>query len=67
MSETNVRPVLFKHAFWGHVITETAAGICTLIVALLIILLVNMLFSCAGALNWVLVIFVTFQPTSCVL
>ncbi|MFU0528588.1 hypothetical protein [Gardnerella vaginalis] len=57
MSETNVRPVLFKHAFWDNVIIETAAGICTLIVALLIILLVNMLFSCAGALNWVLVIF----------
>ena len=36
MSETNVRPVLFKHAFWGHVITETVAGICTLIIALLV-------------------------------
>ena len=36
MSEKNVRPVLFKHAFWGHVITETVAGICTLIVALLV-------------------------------
>ncbi len=36
MSEMNVRPVLFKHAFWGHVITETVAGICTLIIALLV-------------------------------
>ena len=36
MSEKNVRPVLFKHAFWGHVITETVAGICTLIIALLV-------------------------------
>ena len=36
MSETNVRPVLFKHAFWGHVITETVAGVCTLIIALLV-------------------------------
>ncbi|MBF9314292.1 hypothetical protein GK675_01220 [Bifidobacteriaceae bacterium NR002] len=36
MSETNVRPVLFKHAFWGHVITETVAGICTLIISLLV-------------------------------
>ena len=36
MSETNVRPVLFKHAFWGNVITETVAGICTLIIALLV-------------------------------
>ena len=36
MSETNVRPVLFKHAFWGHVITETFAGVCTLIIALLV-------------------------------
>ncbi len=36
MSETNVRPVLFKHAFWGHVITETVASICTLIIALLV-------------------------------
>ena len=36
MSETNVRPVLFKDAFWGYVITETVAGICTLIIALLV-------------------------------
>ena len=36
MSETKVRPVLFKHAFWGHVITETVASICTLIIALLV-------------------------------
>ena len=36
MSETNVRPVLFKHAFWGHVITETIASVCTLIIALLV-------------------------------
>ena len=36
MSETNVRPVLFKDAFWGYLITETVAGICTLIIALLI-------------------------------
>lgn len=36
MSEMNVRPVLFKHAFWGHVITETVAGIFTLIIALLV-------------------------------
>ena len=36
MSETKVRPVLFKHAFWSNVITETVAGICTLIVALLV-------------------------------
>ncbi|RFD73058.1 hypothetical protein AXE72_03165 [Gardnerella vaginalis] len=36
MSEMNVRPVLFKHAFWGHVIIETVAGICTLIIALLV-------------------------------
>ena len=36
MSETNVRPVLFKHAFWGHVITETVASVCTLIIALLV-------------------------------
>ena len=36
MSETKVRPVLFKDAFWGYVITETVAGICTLIIALLV-------------------------------
>ena len=36
MSEANVRPVLFKHAFWGHVITETVASICTLIISLLV-------------------------------
>ena len=36
MSEMKVRPVLFKHAFWGHVITETVAGVCTLIIALLV-------------------------------
>lgn len=36
MSETNVRPVLFKDAFWGYVITETVAGICTLIISLLV-------------------------------
>ena len=36
MSETKVRPVLFKHAFWSNVITETVAGICTLIIALLV-------------------------------
>ncbi|PNP90018.1 hypothetical protein HXT27_00060 [Gardnerella sp. DNF00502] len=36
MSETKVMPVLFKHAFWGHVITETVAGVCTLIIALLV-------------------------------
>ncbi|MDK6861049.1 hypothetical protein QP355_00050 [Gardnerella vaginalis] len=36
MSETNVRPVLFKHAFWGHVITETVASVCTLIISLLV-------------------------------
>ena len=36
MSETNVRPVLFKDAFWDNVIIETVAGICTLIVALLV-------------------------------
>ena len=36
MSETNVRPVLFKHAFWDNVITETVAGICTLIISLLV-------------------------------
>lgn len=36
MSEKNVRPVLFKHAFWDNVIIETVAGICTLIVALLV-------------------------------
>lgn len=36
MSETNVRPVLFKHAFWDNVIIETVAGICTLIIALLV-------------------------------
>lgn len=36
MSETNVRPVLFKHAFWDNVIIETVAGICTLIISLLV-------------------------------
>ncbi|RFT32876.1 hypothetical protein CG401_05760 [Bifidobacteriaceae bacterium NR019] len=36
MSETNVRPVLFKHAFWDNVIIETVAGVCTLIIALLV-------------------------------
>ena len=36
MSETNVRPVLFKHAFWDNVIIETFAGVCTLIIALLV-------------------------------
>lgn len=36
MSETNVRPVLFKHAFWDNVVTETVAGICTLIISLLV-------------------------------
>ncbi|WP_421776798.1 hypothetical protein [Gardnerella sp. KA00255] len=36
MSETKVRPVLFKHAFWDNVIIETVAGICTLIIALLV-------------------------------
>ncbi len=36
MSEKNVRPVLFKHAFWDNVIIETVAGICTLIIALLV-------------------------------
>ena len=36
MSEANVRPVLFKHAFWDNVIIETVAGICTLIIALLV-------------------------------
>ena len=36
MGETNVRPVLFKDAFWCYVITETVAGICTLIIALLV-------------------------------
>ncbi len=36
MSETNVRPVLFKHAFWNNVIIETIAGVCTLIIALLV-------------------------------
>ncbi|MDK7192695.1 hypothetical protein QP420_05500 [Bifidobacterium sp. UMB1197] len=36
MSETKVRPVLFKHAFWDNVVTETVAGVCTLIVALLV-------------------------------
>ena len=36
MSETKVRPVLFKHAFWSNVITETVAGICTLIISLLV-------------------------------
>ena len=36
MSEANVRPVLFKHAFWSNVITETVAGICTFIVALFV-------------------------------
>ena len=36
MSETNVRPVLFKDAFWGYVITETVASVCTLIIALLV-------------------------------
>ena len=36
MSEANVRPVLFKHAFWDNVIIETVAGICTLIISLLV-------------------------------
>ena len=36
MSETNVRPVLFKHAFWDNVIIETVASICTLIISLLV-------------------------------
>ena len=36
MSETNARPVLFKHAFWDNVIIEIVAGICTLIIALLV-------------------------------
>lgn len=36
MGETNVRPVLFKHAFWDNVIIETVAGICTLIISLLV-------------------------------
>ena len=36
MSEANVRPVLFKHAFWDNVIIETVAGVCTLIIALLV-------------------------------
>ena len=36
MSETKVRPVLFKHAFWDNVIIETVAGICTLIISLLV-------------------------------
>ena len=36
MSETKVRPVLFKHAFWDNVVTETVAGVCTLIIALLV-------------------------------
>ena len=36
MSETNARPVLFKHAFWDNVIIETVAGICTLIISLLV-------------------------------
>ena len=36
MSEMNVRPVLFKHAFWDNVIIETVAGICTLIISLLV-------------------------------
>ena len=49
MSEMKVSPVLFKHAFWGHVITETVASVCTLIIALLVIFLGNMLFSCAVA------------------
>ena len=36
MSETNVRSVLFKHAFRDNVIIETVAGVCTLIIALLV-------------------------------
>lgn len=36
MSEMKVRPVLFKHAFWDNVIIETVAGVCTLIIALLV-------------------------------
>ena len=36
MSETNVRPVLFKHAFRDNVIIETVAGVCTIIIALLV-------------------------------
>ena len=36
MSEANVRPVVFKHAFWDNVIIETGAGICTLIISLLV-------------------------------
>ena len=50
MSETKVSLVLFKHAFFGggHVITETVAGICTLIIALLVIFLGNLLFFLRG-------------------
>ena len=57
MSEMKVSPVLFKHAFFlggGHVITETVASVCILIVALLVIFLGNMLFSCAASAVMVL-------------